>query len=48
MRLPYQFRRGQPVLRKAKAGTPQELKERVVFEVQRWKKVIRDSNIPQQ
>ena len=32
----------------AKGSTPPEMKERVVFEVARWKKVIADSNIPQQ
>ena len=32
----------------ARASTPQEMKERVVFEVARWKKVIADSKIPQQ
>ena len=32
----------------ARGSTPQELKERVVFEVARWKKVIADSKIPQQ
>ena len=32
----------------AKGSTPQEMKERVVFEVARWKKVIADSKIPQQ
>ena len=32
----------------AKGSTPQEMKERVMFEVARWKKVIADANIPQQ
>ena len=32
----------------AKGSTPQEMKERVVFEVARWKKVIAESKIPQQ
>ena len=32
----------------AKGGTPQEMKERVIFEGARWKKVIADSKIPQQ
>jgi tripartite-type tricarboxylate transporter receptor subunit TctC len=32
----------------AKGSTPQEMKERVVFEVARWKKVIADAKIPQQ
>ena len=32
----------------ARGSTPQEMKERVMFEVARWKKVIADSNIPQQ
>ena len=32
----------------AKGSTPQEMKERVIFELARWKKVIADSRIPQQ
>ena len=32
----------------ARGSTPQEMKERVIFEVARWKKVIADSKIPQQ
>ena len=32
----------------ARGSTPQEMKERVVSEVARWKKVITDSKIPQQ
>ena len=32
----------------ARGSTPQEMKERVVFEVARWKKVIAESKIPQQ
>ncbi len=32
----------------AKGSTSQEMKERVVFEVARWKKVIAESKIPQQ
>ncbi len=32
----------------AKGSTPQEMKERIVFEVTRWKKVIADANIAQQ
>ena len=32
----------------ARGSTSQEMKERVTFEVARWKKVIADSNIPQQ
>ncbi len=32
----------------ARGGTSQEMKERVVFEVARWKRVIAESKIPQQ
>lgn len=32
----------------ARGSAPQELKERVIAEVQRWKKVINDAKIPQQ
>ena len=32
----------------ARGSTPQEMKERVVSDVARWKKVITDSKIPQQ